>query len=74
MVATTSEVNQLVQVLSGANLSVMKKGKTPGDCIRSNDLPLPCQHLLANYADCKRGMVSHSDTGASLSRIVSFVP
>ncbi|EJT48565.1 hypothetical protein A1Q1_02414 [Trichosporon asahii var. asahii CBS 2479] len=39
-----------------ANLSVMKKGKTPGDCIRSNDLPLPCQHLLANYADCKRGM------------------
>lgn len=40
--------------------SVIKKGKTPGDCIRSNDLPLPCQHLLANYADCKRGMVSWS--------------
>ena len=38
--------------------SVLKTGKTPRECVRSSsELPLQCQHLITNYADCKKGMV-----------------
>ncbi|ORX34921.1 cytochrome c oxidase assembly protein PET191-domain-containing protein [Kockovaella imperatae] len=37
---------------------VLKGGKSVGDCIRSpQELPLRCQHLIANYSDCKKGML-----------------
>lgn len=41
------------------DLSVLKSGKSVGDCVRSpSELPMECQHLISNFSDCKKGMVS----------------
>jgi hypothetical protein len=38
--------------------SVLKKGKSPAECLRNpSELPMQCQHLMSSYADCKKGMV-----------------
>jgi cytochrome c oxidase assembly factor 5 len=38
---------------------VLKQGKSPKECLSNKDnLPLQCQHLLASFSDCKRGLVS----------------
>ncbi len=42
-----------------ADPSVLKQGKSPKECLSNKDnLPLQCQHLLASFSDCKRGLVS----------------
>ncbi|WVF66360.1 hypothetical protein IAT40_001100 [Kwoniella sp. CBS 6097] len=37
---------------------VLKTGKTPQECLKQpHDLPIQCQHLIARFADCKKGML-----------------
>ncbi|BEJ16400.1 hypothetical protein CspHIS471_0510050 [Cutaneotrichosporon sp. HIS471] len=37
---------------------VLKQGKSPKECLSSKDnLPVQCQHLLASFSDCRRGML-----------------
>ncbi|CAK9781192.1 hypothetical protein CC85DRAFT_289004 [Cutaneotrichosporon oleaginosum] len=37
---------------------VLKQGKSPKECLSNKDnLPLQCQHLLASFSDCKRGLL-----------------
>ncbi|OCF59895.1 hypothetical protein L486_02568 [Kwoniella mangroviensis CBS 10435] len=37
---------------------VLKSGQTPTECLHHpSELPLQCQHLIARFADCKKGML-----------------
>ncbi|WWC85519.1 uncharacterized protein L201_000383 [Kwoniella dendrophila CBS 6074] len=37
---------------------VLKSGKTPSECLHHpQELPIQCQHLIARFADCKKGML-----------------
>ncbi|RSH86848.1 uncharacterized protein EHS24_005126 [Apiotrichum porosum] len=56
--ACAREREELIQCVIRTDC-VLKKGKTPADCIKQSkdELPLLCQHLLLSYADCKKGML-----------------